>query len=170
MTINSFEILTVLTIALTALVVIHILSVRLLTAFSAQYSTQLLVVLCVVVINVFLALYVLAFLDFQSYTFWEYLYISLVFNSLAYTYLHIFNMSETARRIKILIEIQLSEEDIGISYEDNYDIKSILQNRLKRLVQMKQIYFYDGTYRLSGSTLIYVGRLLSFFRRVIGIH
>lgn len=77
------------------------------------------------------------------------LYCLIVYNALAYSYFHLFNMSETARRIRILYEIYstgvLSASQIASSYNPSVMVK----NRIERLVAMRQIkqsgnrYFLD---------------------------
>lgn len=63
-------------------------------------------------------------------------------------------MSETARRIRILYELDLAD---GFRYDElmnRYGIKNMLDVRLERLMSMKQITEYNG-YLVLKSFLLY---------------
>lgn len=96
-------------------------------------------------------------------------YCLLVYSSIAYTYFHFFNMSETARRIRILYEIyeagSISSERMTALYKTT-DVISI---RLERLVAMRQLTYDGGYYAISGRTLLWAGHLIFFWRRLLGL-
>lgn len=98
------------------------------------------------------------------------LYAFVVYYALAYTYLHLFNMSETARRIKILYEIDragsLSKEGISL----NYGASEMLSVRLKRLVGMKQLGCKGDKYVLTGKLLYLAAWLVMTWGRILGFH
>jgi len=88
-------------------------------------------------------------------------YCFVVCSSVAYTYFHFFNTSETARRIRILYEIyrtgMLHLSDIlGL-----YRTIDVISLRLERLLAMNQLSFEDGCYRISGRTLYYAALTVS---------
>ena len=92
---------------------------------------------------------------------------ALVFNCLSYVYFHFFNMSESARKIRILIELYTngatSLDNLGIVY--NPDI--IISERLKRLLEMKEITVDEfGTYHLDGKKLIPVASAFEKLRKM----
>lgn len=95
-------------------------------------------------------------------------YCFIVYNALAYTYFHIFNMSETARRIRMLYELEragpLSASDI-ISM---YGTPHLIGVRLDRLVDLGQLSCNDGHYVLKGKALYYAALLVSAWRRILG--
>lgn len=95
-------------------------------------------------------------------------YSLVIYNALAYTYFHLFNMSETARRIRILYEIDrkgsLPESEI-ISM---YGTDDILDIRLKRLIDTKQLVCIDGRYLLNSRLLYYTALLVAGWRRILG--
>ncbi len=95
-------------------------------------------------------------------------YAFIVYNALAYTYFHLFNMSETARRIKILYEIDsagsLSKEAIPRSY----GISEMLSVRLKRLVNMKQLGCKGNCYILAGRLLYFAALIVLAWSRLLG--
>lgn len=107
------------------------------------------------------------------------LYSLVVYALLAYTYFHLFNMSETARRIRILREIHaagsLSAEEIA----GRYSAEAIFANRIERLLAAGQIREVGGgrgeggghddrRYVLSGRLLYTAALVLAFWGRVLG--
>ena len=88
------------------------------------------------------------------------LYAFIIYYALAYAYFHLFNMGETARRIKILYEIDragsLSKEAIPL----NYGISEMLSVRLKRLIAMKQVGCKGNCYILTWRCLYLVAWLV----------
>lgn len=93
-----------------------------------------------------------------------------VFLSLGYLYFHIFNTSETARRIRILYEIKtsghLSKENIIALYK----IDDIIEMRLKRLVETKQLAFNGKTYRLDQRLLYWAAIFAATWRAILGLN
>ena len=78
-------------------------------------------------------------------------------------------MSETARRIKLLVGIRTGRvktiKDIGIFY----NTKGILDNRLKRLEQLSQIYRdASGAYFVKKRLLFNVSLLVNMWRKLLG--
>lgn len=96
------------------------------------------------------------------------LYSFVLYSSFACMYFQIFIISETARRIRILYEIykngSLSRKDII----DLYEAPSIIDSRLKRLVEIKQLKYEDGYYSLSGTMLYWMAWFVSLWRNILG--
>jgi hypothetical protein len=94
----------------------------------------------------------------------------LVFNGIAYAYFHFFNMSETARRIRMLLQIRRAGPS-GLrirELERQYSQKDMIETRLDRLVRMNQLSLApDGRYRVAGNTLLWAGRIMGLWRRFI---
>lgn len=94
----------------------------------------------------------------------------LVFNGIAYAYFHIFNMSETARRIRMLLQIRRAGT-AGLrvqELEHQYSQQDMIEARLDRLVRMNQLSLgSDGRYRVAGNILLWAGRVMSLWRRLI---
>lgn len=93
----------------------------------------------------------------------------IIYNALGYCYFHIFNMSETSRRVRILYELyragSLSASDVA----SLYDVQDILSVRIDRLISMGQIKKNDGRYVLDGLILYYAAKLVAFWAYLIGI-
>ena len=95
------------------------------------------------------------------------LYGVLVYSGFAYSYFHFFNMSETARRIRILCELQafgtMSEEAFAQKYEPGGQIPI----RLERLAAMGQVVHRGDRYVLKSRFLWAVAVALMSFRRLL---
>jgi hypothetical protein len=97
------------------------------------------------------------------------LYGFLVINAFAYAYFHFFNMSETARRIKLLVGIRKNRikylQDIRQVYR--YDQSLII--RLERLEQLSQIrQKTPDQYVLKGRLLYRIANVVFLFRKMLG--
>jgi hypothetical protein len=94
----------------------------------------------------------------------------LVFNGVAYAYFHFFNMSETARRIRMLLQIRHAGAD-GLRVQDlerAYSPRDMIEARLDRLVKMRQLALGpDGRYRIAGRLLLRAGKAMSLWRRLV---
>ena len=91
---------------------------------------------------------------------WAIVYILLTYNGLAYAYCHIFNMSETSRRIRILYELSLAGR---LRYEDlaaKYGATNIFDARIERLVTMRQIERDKGRFVLRSHLLYIIGVII----------
>lgn len=89
--------------------------------------------------------------------------------SLGYIYFHVFNTSETARRIRILHEISdfgsLSSSEI----HELYDHDDIVDIRLKRLLDLRQLTTNGKHYYLNGHVLYWAARVISIWRNILGL-
>lgn len=87
------------------------------------------------------------------------------YNSFGYAYFHVFNMSETARRIRLLNELC---ENNTIIRNKKYTIEELIDRRLERLVELGQITHVEPNgYRLSSNFLLSIGRLFQLSRGVV---
>jgi hypothetical protein len=100
---------------------------------------------------------------------WAGMYGFVVYAALAYSYFHIFNMSETARRIRILYEIQRSKRLKISEIASLYNADDMLNSRIARLLSMKQIKHSGGRYVLDGSSLYYAAKMIAWWGDVLGL-
>lgn len=96
-------------------------------------------------------------------------YCFIIYTSLAYTYFHFFNLSETGRRIRILYEIYKAGSLPLRDITSLYKLSDIIDIRLKRLIAMKQLKYTDGYYSLDGKILYYMALLVSLWRNILGL-
>ncbi|MBI3548178.1 MAG: hypothetical protein HY078_03895 [Elusimicrobia bacterium] len=104
--------------------------------------------------------------------FWGVVYAALVYSGIAYCYFHLFNISETSRRLRILSEIWLKKEiepkQLSINYHPEHQIKV----RLERLVATRQLKVEEGFYVLDRTVLhraaLAIAAWGDFLRRPLG--
>lgn len=97
------------------------------------------------------------------------LYALLAYSLLAYSYFHLFNMGETARRVRILIELR---EHGNISVEELksfYDAAAILDRRLERLAALGQVRYEGGRIVLSSKRLYRAAAVMDWWGRILGL-
>lgn len=88
--------------------------------------------------------------------------------TLSYAYFHFINMSETARRIRILGELYCAKG--GLSYEEiikKYNAKLIIQKRLDRLLWHRQITNIAGKFYISNPTQLIMAKITFSIKRII---
>jgi hypothetical protein len=99
-------------------------------------------------------------------SFWAYLI--LVYTTLGYTYFHFFNTSETARRIRLIHEIDLAGGLTKEQIKTLYRTEDILLLRLQRLVRLGQLRYVDGLYSISNDTLYIAARITEAWQQLLG--
>lgn len=86
---------------------------------------------------------------------------------LAYAYFHAFNLSETGRRIRILLEIEksgaLSEGEILA----RYNAKEVLRRRLDRLERAGQIDIRDGRVYPQRKAMVRMGAIVLLLKWIV---
>ena len=93
----------------------------------------------------------------------------ITYGALSYCYFHFINLGETARRIRILREINdtmpqgLSEGELLLKY----NTKTILAARFNRLLNNSQVISRGGRYYLKKSAVLYMALILLFFKRLL---
>jgi hypothetical protein len=88
--------------------------------------------------------------------------------SLGYGYFHFINLGETARRIRILRE--LYESNDGFSLEEllvRYNAKEIIERRLSRLINNRQIIYKDERYYIANPTMLFITKIIVGMKSVI---
>lgn len=111
----------------------------------------------------------LQYLDSTTELIFAALYSIAVFDALTYAYFHLFNMSETARRIRILYEIYLSGVMTQAGLELSYNPSVMLENRLDRLVAMRQLRRKGNLYLLDNKLIYRVSSIVALWGGLLGI-
>lgn len=94
-------------------------------------------------------------------------YSLIVYAGIASAYFHFFNMSETARRVRILYEIYRAGQLPIEKFFTLYRTDGIIKVRLERLVAMKQLGRRREFYVIAGRTLFCAARLVAAWRRLL---
>lgn len=96
------------------------------------------------------------------------LYDAIVYTCVAYAYFHLFNMSETARRVRILLEVDAQGDIDESALRHAYSEAEVVDKRVKRMVDMGSLELRDDRYVVRGHTLYFAARILDTWRRVLG--
>lgn len=149
------------------LMIFHIIFVRLnKNIFKFKISNQNTAIFCELILN-FPVIYIFYLLNKN---FSSIIYAFLVYNSLGYAYFHVFNMSETARRIKILFEIKknksLSVENLTQDYQSDFMVKT----RLQRLIELNQIKQINGKYFIKCKILLFAAIMVNFLKKILNLN
>jgi hypothetical protein len=96
-------------------------------------------------------------------------YSMIVYWGFATFYFHLFNTSETARRIKLLYEIDKAGSLSETKITDMYSTNDIVRLRLKRLVDTNQLRLRDGNYSIDNRLLYFAALIVAFWQRVLGM-
>jgi hypothetical protein len=91
-----------------------------------------------------------------------------VYACVAYCYFHLFNMSETARRIRILSEIYLAGSLDAGQLSRRYDGVAVLEMRLDRLLATRQLARRADRFVNAGLGLYVAACLVRSWRLVLG--
>jgi hypothetical protein len=95
-------------------------------------------------------------------TMWLLVYLLLAYNAVAYAYFHLFNLGETGRRIRMLLEVA---DGTAPSADASYSAESMVRARLQRLEQMGQARRIGARWHLHGTLLLRIGK----FVRAVGV-
>jgi hypothetical protein len=98
----------------------------------------------------------------------EAVYGVVVYTCVAYSYFHLFNMSETARRIRILSEIYRSGSLTADQLSRLYDAAAVLGMRLDRLLATRQLVRRADRFVNAGRSFYAVACLIRAWRLVLG--
>lgn len=91
-----------------------------------------------------------------------------VYGLLGYCYFHFINMGQTARRIRVLIELYNAPS--GLSAEEllgRYDATEVVRKRLDRLTSNGQLKFEGGRYYTKSSPMMFITKGLLLAKAVI---
>jgi len=98
---------------------------------------------------------------------WTGLYFFSVFTFLSYVYFHVFNLSETARRIRILAESRRTGRLERDSIIETYSCSHMVAIRVDRLVALVELRTDGNRYRRGRGILLLPARLVFRFGRVL---
>jgi hypothetical protein len=96
-------------------------------------------------------------------------YVVLVYGCVAYAYFHLFNMSETARRIRILRELHAAGSLTAAEISALYTGTAVLDARFDRLVAPGPLETRGGRFVRAGRLLYLAAGLVRAWRLVLGL-
>ena len=157
----DFKIILLLICSQIFLLLLHIAVLRITIKKKVNFSSLLVAVKCAIFGNIPLLLMTWLLTVKMHMNVYEtinvILYVLLTYNALAYSYCHIFNMGDTARRIRILYELTLAGRLKYNDLEDKYGVKNMLEVRLERLIAMNQVSKHQGHYILKSLVFYWIG-------------
>jgi len=95
------------------------------------------------------------------------IYLFSIYISFSYIYLHVFNLSETGRRIRILLEIYKKGPLERVELVKSYTCRDMMSNRLKRLVALEGLRLVKDRYVAGNKIFLLTARVIFGFRRVL---
>jgi hypothetical protein len=96
-------------------------------------------------------------------------YVAVVYACIAYSYFHLFNMSETARRIRILRELHAAGSLTAEEISRLYSGASVLEARFDRLLAIGQLQVRADRFVGAGRLLYMAACLVRAWRVVLGL-
>jgi hypothetical protein len=96
-------------------------------------------------------------------------YVAVVYACIAYSYFHLFNMSETARRIRILRELHVAGSLTAEEISRLYSGASVLESRFDRLLATGQLQVRADRFVAAGRLLYIAACLVRAWRVVLGL-
>jgi hypothetical protein len=96
-------------------------------------------------------------------------YAAVVYACIAYSYFHLFNMSETARRIRILRELHAAGSLTAEEISRLYSGADVLETRFDRLLATGQLQVRAGRFVAAGRLLYMAACLVRAWRLVLGL-
>jgi len=167
MSIKVILLILILTLSPFFLFLFHLLSIKFFKLIGKDIPMQKLITYCIIFFNIpmLISIYFILNKDFGVL---EIIYSMIVFNSFSYFYFHFFNMSETARRIKMLINIRNNNIKNISDLNKYYTPEKALLVRLERLCELNQIEKTEQGLKLKKKLLYHVSLLVYVFRVILG--
>lgn len=97
----------------------------------------------------------------------SWLYAFITYNVLAYCYFHLFNMTETARRLRILRELYYSGGLKEQELPGTYNADDMIRNRIERLLSLGQIKKTGGGYALDRKLFFRISAVMALWAGVL---
>lgn len=98
----------------------------------------------------------------------EVVYFMIVYTCIAYSYFHLFNLSETGRRVRILRELRAAGSLTAQEISSRYSTALVIEVRLDRLVAAGQLELRGGRYVNPGWLLRTAAYAVGAWRLVLG--
>lgn len=123
----------------------------------------------IILINLFLFNFAYSLFFFYDHDSFNILYLlknNLILFSLSYFYFHFYNLSETSRRIKILINIYKFKKINTKKFEKIYDSNYMISNRIKRLIHIGEIKYKNKKYYLSSYRFLILAKIFKILNKL----
>jgi len=92
----------------------------------------------------------------------------IIYAFMGYGYFHFINLGETARRVRILRELYDSKDGLPMNeILERYNAKEIVEKRIARLVNNKQILFKNGRYYINSPIMLLITKALVTMKLIL---
>ena len=103
-------------------------------------------------------------------TLWGALANAAIYLSFSYVYFHWNNMGETARRIRLVMELQRAPQGLTrAEIVTRYSHREIIDRRLRRLLESRQIIETDSHYHLGNPSVLGMARIIDVAKAILGV-
>jgi len=86
----------------------------------------------------------------------------------SYIYFHFHNMGETARRIRILRELDAARRPMSFEeISSRYNAEEVIARRVQRLIDSAQVRLVDGRYMIAGRSILLMANAVNFAHQVV---
>jgi hypothetical protein len=153
---------------------VHVSCQRLLAAFKPDIGVQASALVAAAVVNVIYAAFLLAWFlvglqDGNSAdAVAAVLFVMLAVNAMAFFYFQFVNMALTSIHMAVLFRVywlgELSQEALMSQYDD----RLMVAERLRRLVQLRQVELRDGVMHLRSNVMVVLATPVFLWRRILG--
>ena len=150
------------------LLAVHIVVSRLMKGVSPQIAVSLSMLLTYIPVGAVLWVSALRHFNAENGLGAAIFYSFIVYSGIAYSYFHLFNMSETARRIRIFYEIHKAGSLTAAEILSIYGTNDIISVRLERLMAVNQLARKQDLYVMEGRTLYYVALMVRAWGTLLG--
>jgi len=149
--------------------VVHMLVSRL----SRRFSPQMGAIVSILIAQILMALLLYYFVFHGCPTktaelVSAFLYCFIVYNALTYTYFHLFNMTETSRRIRTAYELEKAGHLHVSDIVPVYGTTDLIDGYLEKVVALNQLTCKNGRYVLSGRLFYYAALVLKALSYILG--
>lgn len=83
---------------------------------------------------------------------------------LSHVYFHAFNLTETARRVRMLLNLR---ENLPLAPEKGFSPKEVIGRRIERLLALNQLRVENGRYYAKASVLTFTSVILRAYERFL---
>jgi len=143
--------------------------IRILKKIKKTFSNQILLILIVTCCSIFQMICLLFYIsDFSVKTkIYTLIYSLTGYFAIAYAYFQFFNMSETARRIKIVTRIYKNPDIKVYELKKVYNPELQILKRIERLKEMSQITLKENRYYIKNRFFLIPAIIINFWRKTL---
>lgn len=113
---------------------------------------------------------VIASIALREPSFWTHLANATIYACFSYVYFHWNNMGETARRVRLLLELRGAPD--GLTRREileRYGHREVVDRRVARLLESQQIEVFESAYRVGNPSVLMMARVVALLKWMLGM-